>query len=97
MMRCHRCALLPLGQARGEHALDMWEHIAFSHWMEVHRLPGDDFHERRSQETFEEEATYWEGIVFRGPMEEATHLDSEAFDEDDSYLYDYESSEDYEY
>jgi hypothetical protein len=95
-MTSRTCSLLPLGRVIGEEALDVWEHIAFSCWMETHALPGEDARERFASQAFEEEFAYWEGLVFRGHREESTLLDSTAFDEDDSHLYEWDSSEDYD-
>jgi len=93
-MSSRRCALIPLGPVTGEDALNVWEHISFSDWMRTHELPGDDVRERCAHGAFEEECCYWESCVFRGPSEEATSLDSAAFDEeDDSHLYESDSSE----
>jgi len=88
-MTVYRCSLLPLGRVSGDDALNVWEHIAFSHWMETHSIPGEDIRERRADKAFEEEEAYWESLVFRCPLEDALCLDdSSEFNEDDSYLYD---------
>jgi hypothetical protein len=79
----------------GVEALDVWEHIAFSEWMGKHELPADDIREECAFRAFEDEYCYWESCVFRGPSEEAASLDSSAFDEDDSHLYECDSSEDF--
>jgi len=94
-MTSRRCALLPLGPVTGVEALNVWEHIAFAEWLCNHELPSDDVREECAHRTFEEEYCYWESRVFRGPLEEAVHLDSSAFDEDDSHLYECDSSEEF--
>jgi hypothetical protein len=91
-----RCALLPLGSAQGEDALDVWEHIAFSEWLEAHARPGDALREQVLQRLFEEETAYWEACVFWGPVEETTFLDRCALEEDDSCFADLDVSQSYE-
>jgi len=84
-----RCALLPLGAARGDEALNTWEHIAFAEWLELHGRPGEGRREARLWHAFEAESAYWEAQEFYGP----DSLDSPDF-EDDFYREDDEDSGD---
>lgn len=56
-----RAALLPLGALRGAEALNVWEHIAFSEWLETHELLEDGARDAWLNEMFEEEAALYEG------------------------------------
>jgi len=74
-MMTMRCSLLPLGRLQDHEALNVWEHIAFSEWLELHARPGDVLREMWQQEAFEEEAKHWESLVFYGHLEAATLYD----------------------
>ena len=41
MQMQRRCALLPLGAARGPEALNVWEHVAFANWLDERELSAD--------------------------------------------------------
>jgi len=65
-MRAQGCgALRPLGAARGEDALNSWEHVALADWLESHPLPGDEALEAEKQALFEEELRFWEDVTYR--------------------------------
>jgi len=95
-MRRYSCAMLPLGSETDDSDLNVWAHIAFSNWMATHTLPGDAYLERCAQARFEADVSYWERVVFRGPVEEATYWDQHAFDEDFSHLYECEAADHYD-
>jgi len=77
-----RCALLPLGAARGDEALNTWEHIAFAEWLERHGRPGEGRREARLWDAFEAELSFWEAQEFYGPSEAMESLDSPDFEDD---------------
>ena len=67
-MSIRAAALLPLGSERGPEALDVWEHIALSEWLEHHPLPGHELLERQRQYAFEQELLFWEGVTYSSPQ-----------------------------
>ena len=87
-MQAQRRALQPLGSLRGEEALNSWEHISLSEWLDTHFLPGEEELERRKQALFEEEYLHWEEVTYK-PLysrsiwdsSELTELEEDTFSE----------------
>jgi len=87
---------LPLGQAHGADALNVWEHVALAQWLSNHELPGEVGLEHAAQRSFEAECAHWESLVFSGPLEDTLLLDSTALDDDVTDAYESEVSEDWD-
>ena len=87
-----RCALLPLGSARGDDALNACEHMAFADWLDSHECPGDSRREERLRLDFDRELARWEAQEFHGPWEAMQLLDGPY--SDDEFFIDEEDSDD---
>ena len=91
-----RSALLPLGQVRGDDALNVWEYVAVSEWLKVHERPGDARNEQITHYIFDREMTYWEKQTYYNQFEAATLYDVPGFEEEvDAFLYEDSDVDDY--